>query len=110
MMFLKHRDRIGRSLRTWLRPQLLAEPPPRWVPGPEGRRKVKANPSPADGHTLGLRSLFLFGLGIKKHTAGTCFLLLSQEPFDVSSGTIVIPILQMRNLRFRQDYEIFPES
>lgn len=33
-----------------------------------------------------------------------------KSPVDVGKGIIIMPILQMRNLRFRENYGIFPES
>lgn len=41
-----------------------------------------------------------------------CYLLpfLFQGSSEGGKGTIVVPILQMRNLRFREDYGISPVS
>lgn len=107
-MFRKDRNENEEVVR--LLAQLLSGHPPGSlpVPGPKGQSKAKANSSPPDNPTLHLGSLFLFDLEAGKHGAGTSFCLLSQEPSDMSKGTIVIPILQMRSLRFRENYVIFP--
>ena len=85
------------------------------MPGLKGQKKLKINSSPVDNPTFGLGILLLFGLEIEKHMAGTsvwwcCSPLLSQELSEAGKRIIIMAILQMRNLKFREDYRIFPES